>query len=256
MLEKFKILLSAGCSFTHGLDKWNQFTAEQLNLLHTNYGAISAGNSYINKSITYGVAKALETYHPSEILVGIMWSGSSRYDYYHSDLTRYNYRPKYNFIDEDTGAWVRITQHNQDWYTTPFFKLYYDDVGSHIDTFDNILKTQCFLENKKVEYFMTTYAPDTLPDDNIKSNPHIKYLSQMINYNKFLPIDNCFDWCIKSGIPGHAPDEATRMKWLNHLNKVLQSRASHPTVNQHKGFAEQVVIPFIKKNYHDKEERL
>jgi hypothetical protein len=252
LTHNYKILVSTGCSFTAGHNKWNEVTAEGLNIPCTNYAKIGSGNAHISRSLVYGVYKALETYDPSEILVGIMWSGKSRYDNYHADLSvhKFKNKPMYNFVEEDpTGGYVRIPHDNPDWYSAPFFRLYYDEVGACIHTFDQILKAQWLLESHNIQYFMTCYDLSVLPEEELTDHPSLKHLKAMINWDKFLPVNNCFDWCVKSGIPGYFPDEPSRLAGEDNPNKILQVAATHPTPQQQQGFAEQVILPFLLEKY-------
>lgn len=252
MSHNYKILVSTGCSFTAEYNKWNQFTAEGLNIPYVNYAKGSAGNAHISRSLVYGVYKALETYDPSEILVGIMWSGKDRYDNYYADISAPKFKEKliYNFVEDDlNGGYVRIMHHTPDWYSTPFFRLYYDEVGACIHTFDQILKAQWLLESHNIQYFMTCYDLNVLPEEELTDHPSLKHLKAMINWDKFLPVNNCFDWCVKSGIPGYFPDEPSRLAGEDNPNKILQVAATHPTPQQQQGFAEQVILPFLLEKY-------
>ena len=254
MTHNYKILVSTGCSFTAGHNKWNEYTAESLNIPCTNYARSAAGNAHISRSLVYGIHKALETYDPSEILVGIMWSGKTRYDNYHADLrpmrNKFKNKPMYDFVEEDKdGGYVRMPHNNLDWYSSPFFRLYYDDVGACIHTLGQILNAQCLLESHSIQYFMTCYADDVLPKKEQTDHPSLKHLIAMINWDKFLPVDNCFDWCLNSDIPGHYPDETSRLSAWTNTNRSLQMKATHPTPEQQRGFAEKVILPFLLEKY-------
>jgi hypothetical protein len=252
MSHNYKILVSTGCSFTADHNKWNEFTAEGLNIPCINYAKSASGNAHISRSLVYGVYKALETYDPSEILVGLMWSSKSRYDNYHADLSvlKFKNKPMYNFVEEDKdGGYVRMPPDNPDWYSAPFFRLYYDEVGVCIHTLDQILKAQWLLESHNIQYFMTCYADDVLPQKELDAHPSLKHLTAMINWDKFLPVDNCLDWCIKSGILGYFPDEPSRLAAMTNTNKFVRSAATHPTPEQQRGFAEQVILPFLLEKY-------
>jgi len=254
MSHNYKILVSTGCSFTADHNKWNEYTAESLNIPCTNYARSAAGNAHISRSLVYGIHKALETYDPSEILVGIMWSGKSRYDNYHADLhlngDKFKNLPIYNFVERDpTGGYVRMPYSSNDWYSSPFFRLYYDEIGACIHTLGHILNAQCLLERHNIQYFMTCYADDVLPQKEIVDHPSLKHLIAMINWDKFLPVDNCFDWCLNSDIPGHYPDETSRLSAWTNTNSILQMKATHPNTEQQRGFAEQVILPFLLEKY-------
>ena len=83
-----KILNTSGCSFSEcvtyiaGNGTWPRHLAKTLEEHeHVSYAMGSQGNGLISRSIIYGVTKALQTYKPEDILVGVMWSGSNRHDF-------------------------------------------------------------------------------------------------------------------------------------------------------------------------------
>ena len=83
-----KLLITSGCSFSEcitvnaGKGTWPNHLAKMLpDYKHVSYAMGSQGNGLISRGIIYGVCEALKTHSPNEILVGVMWSGSSRHDY-------------------------------------------------------------------------------------------------------------------------------------------------------------------------------
>lgn len=247
MSNKITTFLSSGCSFTAGHNTWPNHVANHFNLKLLNYGASSAGNGYISRSLIYGVNKILQDIDASELLVGVMWSGASRFENYHSTIDQHQSKLKFKYVDDDEGAWVVLNANNMNSYSSPFFRMYHDIVGENIITLEHILRTQWFLELKNISYFMSCYSFGVLPSKEMMEHPSIKHLYQMINWDKFLPVDNCMDWCNSSDIQGFAPDKETQEKWKNHSNSILGCKATHPTTQQHKGFAEKVIVPYIEQ---------
>ena len=100
-------------------------------------GMGSQGNGLISRSIIYEVDRLLKQGHSAEdMLVGIMWSGYNRWDYYwHKDDRGLDWKPENtevcmsnptNFINDDhEGDWI-ITNHG--WKSAKdYYKHYYDD---------------------------------------------------------------------------------------------------------------------------------
>jgi|694.fasta_scaffold05766_14 hypothetical protein len=245
MLEK---LIVSGCSFTEGIPTegriaWPNYVAESLNLPLYNYAVNGAGNGYISRSVIHGVETALKSSNPQELLVGVMWSSIHRLENYHSDTDRFKSRFTFRFIDNDEGCWVSLRPWEEDNYTISYIKNYYDPVGSCIYALEHIVRTQWYLKSVNVKYFMSIFNEAGLPEESMMKHPNVKHLYDMIDWSNFLPVKTCWDWCLNSGfacLPEHL---------RNHSNLEVRYRATHPSREQFKGFAEQIVLPHINAKF-------
>lgn len=242
MIDK-KIFLASGCSFTFEPWNWPSFVSEKMNYNLINVGMASQGNGLIGKKIIYNVDKLLKKYNSEDIIVGVMWSGIDRNDFHTDDSSRMS----------NVNGWIENPTHivdgHKNWEITNYMwetkksKLWYEyfhtHVGSIIQTIQNILMVQWYLEKNNVKYFMTTYM-NIFGDPHIKhliTTPEVEYLYKMIDFNRFIPIKGCYEWVKENyneeGMPGVD-------KYGNH--------GIHPTEFGHIKFANEVVVPFVKEN--------
>lgn len=242
-----KILISSGCSFTFEEWNWQGHLSRKLNLDLVNLGMSSQGNGLISRKLIYKVNKILETNDPNDILVGIMWSGIDRHEYYsreNRDVSTWGHNEKYpldgrvknptNVVD-GLYNW-RILNYNWDnkesriHYTT-----YHDLVSSMVYSLEHILRVQWYLEKNNITYFMTTYL-DIFKDKTLLNHPEINYLYKQIDFKKFLPVSGCHEWVKEHyGATGgfNSPD-------------IYGYIGIHPTDFGHEKFTEEVIIPYIK----------
>ena len=123
-------------------------------------GLGSQGNGLISRSIIYEVDRLLKQGHSAEdMLVGIMWSGYNRWDYYWHKEDR-----GLDWKQENTDGWMsnptnfKHDDHEGDWIITnygwksakDYYKHYYDDTWGQIQTLEHVLRTQWFLEKHKI----------------------------------------------------------------------------------------------------------
>lgn len=243
MTNPFSLLVVSGCSFTankcwpHHLANKLNFSKEQLK----NYGVISSGNGRISRSIIYGVSEALKTHKPENILVGVMWSAASRYEIFQEDINRSmiwqhgdNVNPT-GFVEGADKNWILIHSGWDDVFSKNYYTYHYNEIGSYINSLEHVLRVQWFLKQHNINYFMTSAFGELFPEDI--TNPNLKYLYDMVDQSKFLPVKNCMDWTVNCGIPGDPADDGKPFNF------------KHPTDLQHEAFAEQVVYPYIRTNY-------
>jgi hypothetical protein len=183
------------------------------------------------------VSEALKTTPAENILVGIMWSGFTRHEIFLDETINFNavdgaVLNPVKFINDTSidRHWLIL---NHGW-KNEYAKRFYSDfsfVGSIILTIEHILRTQWFLKNHNIKYFMTTFTSETIPKDFI-NHPEINYLYEQINFDYFLPILGEFEWCnnIQENILIHT--------WPPNW--------SHPSQAQHKNFVENCVLPFLQ----------
>ena len=137
-----------------------------------------------------------------------------------------------NVVAASPGSWVI----SNPWWSNNFSKTYYkqfhDSIGHLIYSYEHILRTQWFLEKHNIKYFMSTYTSEVFPEGNLY-HPELKYLYNMIDRSKFLPVEGVYEWCRDySDLEFPVKDD------------------KHPSTEQHSLFNEQVIIPFLKEqNY-------
>jgi len=235
-----KVLLAGGCSFTVGNNTWPDHVAAALNLSVVNFGQSSRGNGYISRSVIYGVSNLLKEYHSQDILVGIMWSGPSRHEFYSHDtrdalISKTSENP-HSFVDENHKKWIGLNHHWNDPISKLYYKNFYDKDASIIYTLEHILRVQWFLRLHKIDYFMSIFSDIVLPTKDQLNNPDISCLYDMLDLSKFVSTKGCIDWCIEdSGIS------------MAHEHPDLDREAMHPTKRHHKAYTDNIILPHINK---------
>jgi hypothetical protein len=233
-----KILVTGGCSFsecisTH-VDTWPRHLARKLSdYTHISTGLGSQGNGLISRKIIYQITEQLKYISADKLLVGIMWSGPDRHDYFTEESIDFDLHDGWmenptKFVKDSSGSWVIL---NSQW-TIPQSKLYYTTyhsfIGQYVYTCEHILRTQWFLKTHNIKYFMSTYTNEVFTEV-LKTHPETKYLYGQIDLSNFLPVVGEYEWCRdRSGLEFPFPPD------------------KHPGSNQHKAFTEQVIIPFLQ----------
>lgn len=208
---------------------WPRYLAQVLpDYTHVSKAMGSQGNGLISRGIIYQVSESLKTTVPEDILVGIMWSGVDRHDYY-----RDNPPPLENidgwvtnptkFIPESKGGWLILNHHWRSVKAKNYYVTFHDHIGAMISTLEHILRVQWFLKANNIRYFMTTFTSEVLPDW-IKTHVDTQHLYDQIDFDYFLPVKGEDDWCREY------------FKFVDH----------HPSKKQHQAFTEQIIVPFIK----------
>lgn len=243
-----KILVTSGCSFTFEDWNWQGNLSRTLGLELKNTGMSSQGNGLISRKLIHSITEALKTYNSEEILVGVMWSGVDRHEFYSSHSIKNINWGWENAKDNDPRVknptevisglpnWYIVNHHWQNPESTLFYSNYQDHISSMVYTIEHILRIQMFLEKNKIDYFMSTYL-DIFSDEKVINHPEIKYLYDLIDFNHFLPVKGCYEWVKENyGISGgfNDPDD----------NGYI---GIHPTSFGHEKFTEEVIVPFLNK---------
>lgn len=240
-MQNKKTLLASGCSFTFEKWNWPTFVAESLDYDLLNVGMASTGNGLIGKKVIYNVENLLKTHDPENILVGVMWSGIDRNDFFVEDPKAVKpfcgWITNPNAVVKGHNNWEITNIHWNTEKSLLWYKYFHTDVGSIIQTLQNILSVQWYLERKKVKYFMSTFMDifSRVRVHDLLNHPDVKYLYEMVDFTKFLPVAGCYEWVrdnyFEQGFnyPG------------NDLNKIL-----HPTEFGHKKFTHQIIVPFVQ----------
>jgi hypothetical protein len=245
MIDNIKILISGGCSFTQypriGAVNWPFHLANHYNLKPYYKGNGAAGNALIANKVLHTLHQCLfkDKIDPSEILVGIMWSGFNRHVIYLNEEP-INYFHWYNENDElhEGGNPNKIAGprnyymiHNRwkDKLSENYYKNFHSYQGSLIDSIKNYLLIQNFCKCNDIQYFFTEYSSDTVTNSGMLEEPDIKYLYEMIDTSKFLPVPHMRYWND------------------NHSNLKYEIKDDfHPTGAMSEKFTNEVIIPFIE----------
>lgn len=243
-VKKPKCLITAGCSFSQVPNAditWPVHLRDHIqteNCLFLGQGA--AGNGIISRKVIYHTQNMLKIYKPEELLVGIMWSGRDRQEVYSTDKDFPHYKlpgsaeyyrnpvrvaEEYNFY--------LMNAHWDDEATTNYIKNYYDEIGGFLISIEHILRTQWFLKQYKIPYFMCEYSIDCLPRATEKKNhTDIKYLLDLIDKSYWIDIDNMWQFATDSGIPFARPPDP------------------HPATEHHIKFVNEKVMDYlVRKGY-------
>lgn len=241
-----KILITSGCSFTETVHpksrlngkSWADWLAAELpNCVHVNTAQRSHGNGLISRSLIWSMTEALKTHDPSDILVGVMWSGPWRHDFFVEELPKQKHndgvyvKNPTNFVENSNYAGWIICNHS--WHnpvSTAYYDTFWSMTGSLIYTIEHILRVQWFCEKHKIPYFMTTHTKDVFLDPFNHQQPDVHYLYQQIDFDHFLPVVGEHDWV------------------REHLDPSLDPGV-HPSTEHHRQFTKQVVLPFLEKKY-------
>lgn len=236
-----KLLITSGCSFSDvsfmNCKTWPLILTDLLTEYKTlHLGKSSNGNGLISRRLIHSIADALKNNKSSDILVGVMWSGPARYDFYNEGSEYKNTKPVIYTIENPTGFvnetknWI-VYNHLWDDNITPncatYYKKFYDPIYGQITTIEHVLRTQWFLEKHNIKYFMSTYKSEVFSSEFI-NHPEVEYLYKQIDFDKFLPIIGQLEWC------------------MEHTDLELPKNR-HPSSEQNKKFTDEIIIPFLKQ---------
>jgi hypothetical protein len=179
------------------------------------------------------------------MLVGIMWSGPDRHDFYlHNHDKNIKNQSDYahtSLSPATSKKWIILNSHWENFYAKHYYSTFHDEIGSLIYTYEHILRVQWFLKLHKIRYFMTTYMntvfynPNKFFQNKISKHADTAHLYNQIDHDQFLPINGQYEWAVDTGLP-FFPCE-----W---------GIDYHPTTEHNEKFVNEIIIPFLlKKNY-------
>jgi hypothetical protein len=197
----------------------------------------SQGNGLISRRVIYQVTETLKQHSVENILVGVMWSGPDRHDFYQRQTAQVIREDGWmenptRFVPNGQGAWTMISPGWRMPASTNYYVNFHDQIAQYIYTLEHILRTQWFLKSQNIKYFMSTYTSAVLPDI-VKTHNDTRHLYELLDHSVFLPVSGEYEWCRdNSGLEFPAPND------------------NHPSVEQHQAFTQQIVLPFLKeRNY-------
>ena len=236
-----KQLITGGCSFSECISHagtWPRHLADALpGYEHTSTAMGSQGNGLISRRVIYQVTEALKQTSADNMLVGVMWSGPDRHDFYQQQTAQVIREDGWmenptRFVLNGQGAWTMISPGWRMPASTNYYVNFHDQIAQYIYTLEHILRTQWFLKSQNIKYFMSTYTSAVLPDI-VKTHNDTRHLYELLDHSVFLPVPGEYEWCRNnSGLEFPAPND------------------NHPSVEQHQAFTQQIVLPFLKeRNY-------
>ena len=239
-----ELLITGGCSFTDEshLRKWPLQLADHLDVPVINTALRSQGNGIISRKVIYQVTESLKTTNASDMLVGIMWSGPDRHDFYlhnHDENTEDHSDYLHTSLSSATNKkWIILNSHWENYYAKSYYSTFHDNIGSLVYTYEHILRVQWFLKLHKIRYFMTTYMDTAFYNQNkffqnkILRHADTAHLYNQIDHEQFLSINGQYEWAVNTGLPfAGGVDE-------------------HPTTEHNKKFVDEIIVPFLlRKNY-------
>ena len=235
-----KVLITGWCSFSECITPTYHTWPIQLEKmlppywLATHTGMGSQGNGLISRRMIYQVTEELKKFKAEDILVGVMWSGPDRHDFYHTEKIHFNIGEPWmenptKFVKNTPGHWSILNHNWRNDYAVNYYKNFYDQDGALIYTLEHMLRLQWFLKLNNIKYFMTTYTSEVL-HPRVKTHPEIEYLYNQLDLDKFLPVTGEYEWCME-----HLPDD------------FIMPGDKHPSIKQHTAFVESIILPFLKE---------
>lgn len=240
-----KVLVTAGCSFSECINwdvnhnsenrTWPIFLRERMpGVEHHSEAMGSQGNGLISRRIQYRVSQLLKTHAAEDLLVGIMWTGRDRFEFYFEQPIEFTtnmdgwIENPTRVADNAPGGWVICNPHWTHPHNAPWYRHYHNEVAAQIYTLEHIVNTQHFLNLHSIKYFMTTASDNTF-NDYYKNNTNCSWLWEQVDWTKWLPIKNEHNWVKETcPIPG-----------VNNF---------HPRPEQHEKFVDQVILPWLTEH--------
>lgn len=239
-----KYLVTSGCSFSeclnfdrHGLSDnrtWPIHLREKISkVTHFSESMGGQGNGLIARRTYYRVNDLLKICQPEEILVGVMWTGRDRFDFYFEEPVEFNenldgwMENPTRVVDDAPGGWVILNPHWTHMYNGAWYKNYYNEVASQIYTLEHIVNLQHYLNLKGVRYFFTSSFATHISESH-RSNPNCSWLYDQIDWTKWLPIES-------------------EKHWVEENCPIPGANNFHPRSEQHGEFVDRAIIPWLKQ---------
>jgi len=224
----FKNLIICGCSYS--IELGEPFHYETWPSLLTRYfpkmvykfpAHIGVGNGYISRTVLYNVSESLKNFESNEILVGVVWSGISRKEVYHTDKLPINVWVGHDGINNPCKIvkdykWNLIHEAMDNDVSKSVYKYDNDVIHHTLSSYEHILRTQLYLDKHNINYFMGVALDNTImsgPDHYLNTHEEIKYTYDQINLDNFIPVSSMFDWGKQNNYlqeDGHLSIEGTK----------------------------------------------
>jgi hypothetical protein len=235
-----KLLITSGCSFTDPSFAWPYQLSKRHNFNVENVALPSQGNGLISRKLINILEKYTINYHSDDIIVGVMWSGMNRYERIIESGDEYvgppylEQNPTWVVYNDGTKGRWRIMSH--EWTKSEDCSVHYEifnnQISSMVQTIEHILRTQWYLDICNIKYFMSTFM-NIFSDEKIMNHPEVKYLYEMVDFSKFLPIEGFYEWNRKNYPVDGFND--LKLDW-------------HPNEFGNVKLTEEIIIPHLIKN--------
>ena len=235
-----KLLVTSGCSFTDSGYSWAYQLAKKCDFNIDNVALASQGNGLISRRLINTLEHYPIIYPSDDIIVGVMWSGINRYERIIESGDEYvgppylEQNPTWAIHQDKTKGRWRIMSHewirSEDCLT--YYKIFNNEISSMVQTIEHILRTQWYLEFCNIKYFMSTFM-NIFSDEKIMNHSEVKYLYDMIDHSKFLPIEGFYEWNKEHYLTEGFDD--IKLDW-------------HPNEFGNVKLTEEIIIPHLLKN--------
>jgi hypothetical protein len=252
-MSENNIFIAAGSGLNCNENSWQHFCKHKLNCNLYDLTEEKIGNTLISRKLIYKVNELIKTHQTDDIIVGIMWTIPEIHERYITVGKKDEYVTS---VVENVKNWIilspELISSSED--NKNYFKIIQNKLQSYVLTFENILRTQWFLNRLGIKYFMTSHL-DIFDNEenylkmynfsklkefkktdyhpNILNNNEVNYLDNMIDKKKFLPINSMLDW-VQENYPIDGFYNSDKLKPSNFANER---------------FVEEVIIPFLKNTY-------
>lgn len=264
-----KHVIIGGCSFTHWENSWvntleNYLKSKNNDLTVLNTAFPSQGQGMIQKKVMLAVVESLNRgIPPEEILVVVMWSGTSRSSWYidNPDMVKKIDQSDRCLIDlkncrSANGGWY-TTEHgnNKNDYILGFTQQHFlldrltDGVGKVHDSLENIIMLQNFCKLNNVTLIQQFYMDFVFEDiERYKNHQIINYLYKQLDF------DNIITQGMLEYLETFLTIKKKKAKTLTPEQRIESSENSelfhsdgfHPGIYGTKLWCKNILFPFLK----------
>jgi len=264
-----KHFITGGCSFTHWENSWADTLEYYLktknnDLTSLNTSFPSQGQGMIQKKVMLEVVDSLNKgIPPEEILVVVMWSGTSRSSWYidNPDIIKKMDLTDRRLLDLknsalDTGGWY-TTEHgnNKNDYILGFTQQHFlldklaNGVGKVHDSLENIIMLQNFCKLNNVTLIQQFYMDFVFEDiEDYKNHQIINYLYKQLDFDNIitqgmLEYLESFLHITKKKSETLTPEQRIR---ASKNSELFHPDGFHPGVYGTKLWCKNILFPFLK----------
>jgi len=175
--------IAHGCSFTrYAWPCWPKFVSWfNGGVTMLNKGRSGSGNETISRAAINSAMKHTQIDH-----MYIMWSGTDRYEVITKDkgADEVKGRVTYYVWDEDLQWSTWYGGHPEKEKDEYYRRHFWDEQHQYYRTLEHILRTQMFLEKKRIPYTMMVFKQDVIRKDFYSESE--RALHGMIDWKKFI----------------------------------------------------------------------
>ena len=175
-----KLFLANGCSNTAGSEidehnmvychesSWPKWVADHYGMEHFNIAEPGSGNEQINRSTIITVSNLIENekLNPKDLIVGILWSGFDRYEYWSEEKDKFRSfsmsSPKKFSPNQHITKYIEYRSLVETKDYAYYKNLYY------------MFNTAKFLESYGIEYYFTNCMNNFVHPNDLKASNNFK----------------------------------------------------------------------------------